>query len=583
MFCQEGSSSADRIGLGRVRVVKKMFQRLRNARLRNPRGIAGELMIAFLVALLNLMVLLITWKSQGIQADESIYIYGALEMMKGKLIYRDFWVFYPPGIFLLVWWAFALLGKSLFSLRLLLIIWASATTAFLYSFGRTFMPRFYAIASCFLFIAVGVNLWPVFGHHWTSTFAVVAAALCMAYYLSEEKIIFLALSGLFTGAVLLLQMHKGIPLLVGSLFILAIKAYSARRPEGSFQRGILKPSILYSVSSLLLLMATIVFLASSGLLKEAWAAAILFPSKELAGIANPNYSAPYGAYSIDLLNRSTELLQTPIVSAFFVRIVYFLLTFVAPLSAILVPVILLISKTPIRTKEFTHPMLASIAALSCLAASLGRPDFHHLLTALPPALVTTSYCVFFLSFFKRNFRRLRSAVIGVLLLSAGWIGLGTIVFALNSEVVNLNSALGFLAFPSKHGQTRLSLSPIEKLLVYIRQNTDDGEKIFIMPSSPFLYYLSGRENATRFPMLMSSLNSETQMIEVVEELEEEAPRFVILDPLASWEQYQAALPYARKEDFQKNYLMQYIERTYTRKENYGGFIILERSDEKNVR
>ena len=59
----------------------------------------GEL--ALILAAANLLILLVCWKIQGVQADESTYIYGALEMLKGKSIYRDFWVFYPPGIFFL--------------------------------------------------------------------------------------------------------------------------------------------------------------------------------------------------------------------------------------------------------------------------------------------------------------------------------------------------------------------------------------------------------------------------------------------------------------------------------------------------
>ncbi len=542
-----------------------------------------DLAVAFILALVDCGVLLICWKTQGIQADESIYIYGALEMMKGKLIYRDFWVFYPPGIFLLVAWAFALLGKSLFSIRLLLIIWASVTTGLLYLFGRTFMSRFYAVASCLLFIAFGVNLWPVFGHHWTSTFAVIAAALCMAYYLLEGKTSYLASSGLFTGMALLLQMHKGIPMFTGGLFLLALQAFSARKAGDSFQRSFLKPAILYSAASLLFLLLTILFLARSGLLKDAWRAAIVFPSNELAGIANPNYGAPYGAYSIDLLNRATQYLEAPFVNAVLVRAAYFIIAFAAPLSALLVPAISLIKRKTVATKDFTLPFCASIAALSCFAASLGRPDFHHLLTALPPALVTLSYCISSLAIPKRGLRHLGAATMGAVFVPAGWIGLATVLFALNMEVVNLDSPLGFLSFPGRPAQTALSLSPIEKLLLYVEQNTNPEEKIFVMPSSPFLYYLTGRENATRFPMLMSSLNDKDQMDEVIDELQREKPRIVILDPMSNWGQYKIALPYANMQDFQRNSLLKYIRANYRARENYGGFAVLEREDEGNRR
>ncbi|RJP23241.1 MAG: hypothetical protein C4520_06720 [Candidatus Abyssobacteria bacterium SURF_5] len=542
----------------------------------------SDIVIALVLSLINLGVLLVCWKTQGVQADESIYIYGALQMMKGKVIYRDFWVFYPPGIFLLVISSFVLLGKSLFSLRLVLIAGASVTTLMIYLLGRTFMSKFYSAVACLLFIAVGVNLWPVFGHHWTSTFSVVAGALFMAYFLKERKYIFLGLSGFFAGTTLLLQLHKGLPLLVGGLLVLGLAVISAPPDGRSRKREFVSQASIYSLCPILFVGATFACLAAMGLLKDAWDAIIVFPSEELAGIANPNYSAPYGAYSLGLLARTTDIFGTPIINAISTQVVYAFMAFAAPVSAVLLPLGLIIRKTSPAKPEFQIPFFASVAALSCFAASLGRPDFHHLLTALPPALLTFSYCIssFGSGRLSRYSGRLLSAVV---LVPALWIGIASIASASLVRVVELGSPLGLLAARSGEVERSMALAPMEKLLLFLKTSTDESEKIFVMPSSPFLYYLSERENATKFPMLMSSLNDEDQMAEVIEELRRENPRIIILDPLADWQQYQAALPYARLQDFERNPLLNYISENYKAKGSYGGFEVLERDDEVNRR
>jgi hypothetical protein len=280
--------------------------------------------------------------------------------------------------------------------------------------------------------------------------------------------------------------------------------------------------------------------------------------------------------------RASDVLANPIIGGVAVRVVYVLIAFAAPLSAIALPLVLLARRIPPGKAEFQIPLFVSLAALSCFVASLGRPDFHHLLTALPPALLTFGYCISSCDS-TRVFRYSGRALSAAVLAAALWVCAAAVVSALHTRVVGLGSPLGFLASYSDDEDEGISLSPVEKLLLFLKTSTHANEKIFVMPSSPFLYYLSERENATRFPMLMSSLNDENQMEEVIEELRRANPRIVILDPLSDWEQYRAALPYASLQDFQRNSLLKYIYGNYRVKERYGGFTVLEFDEEGNLR
>ena len=56
--------------------------------------------------------------------DQSLFITGAQEMIRGKVLYRDFWDFKPPGIYYFFYIAGTLFGFSEIGIHLLeLICW----------------------------------------------------------------------------------------------------------------------------------------------------------------------------------------------------------------------------------------------------------------------------------------------------------------------------------------------------------------------------------------------------------------------------------------------------------------------------
>ncbi len=555
----------------------------------NARAYRADILIALILAAANLLMLTVCWKIQGVQADESTYIYGALEMLKGRLIYRDFWVFYPPGIFFLAIGAFTLLGKSLFAVRLVLIAGACVTTGVLYLLGRRFMPRLPSAVASILFIVAGVNLWPVFGHHWNSTFALVCSAYFMVLFLERPRNGFLVLSGLFAGATLLLQLHKGVPLVAASLAILLARNLADRSSAPQPSKPFVKAAMVFLLCSLIPVGMAAVYLLSNGVLQQAVAAVIIFPYRHLAGVGNPDYGVPYGAFSLDLLSSLMKFLKVPGITPVSVRVVAAVITLIAPLSALLVPGILLIRRKRFTQGTFEVPLFVCFASLACLAASVSRPDFHHLLTAVPMGYLTLAFVVYSIALPRTGGARSRlasavvAAVFAALLAPTLWVGAGTFLYGMHVEKLSLDSPLGFMASTSEGGSGPLLLSPYESLIAFIKMNTEPGERIFVMPSSPFLYYLTDRESAARFPMLMSSMNDAEQMAEIIADLERDRTRWVILDPAASWRQFKVALPYADEREFRENPLLRYIHEHYRKVADYGGFEVMERFEDNPAR
>lgn len=541
-----------------------------------------DLVWAISLAVLNLLILFVCWKIQGTQADESTYIYGALQMLKGKAIYRDFWVFYPPGIFFVTVAAFSVFGKSLFAVRLALMLAASLSTAVLYLLGRRFMPKAPSVLASALFIMLGVNLWPVAGHHWHSTFALIFCAYFIVRFLDRPRNAYLALAGLFAGATMLFQLHKGAPLVAGVILILLIKSFRDKEELRSTTLVFAKSSLILLMFSVLPLIAAAIYLLKYGILREAVGAVIIFPFTQMMGVSNPDYGVSYGAYTVEQLNSLIRFFEIPALSSMSVRIAASIITVAAPLSVLLVPVVLFLRRKEESRVGFEIPVFVAIASLASLAASLSRPDFQHLLTSVPLSYMLLVFVVFSTvpaslngkSFDPRKI--MRAILFLVIFIPACLVCMGSILLGARVEIRYVNSPLGFVSVISEKGVARSGITPLESLITTVKLNTTPDERILSMPSSAFVYYLTERESVTRFPMLLSSMRNPRQMREIIDDLEQDRTRIIVLDPAAFWEVYKKALPYADEKEYRENLLLLYIREHYRKVGEYGGFAVMER-------
>ena len=81
-----------------------------------------DAVLALLLGLASFVFLFLCWHTVGAQSDESMNIYGALRILDGERIYRDFWVYHTPGIFFLTAAIFKVFGTSLLAVRAVLIL-----------------------------------------------------------------------------------------------------------------------------------------------------------------------------------------------------------------------------------------------------------------------------------------------------------------------------------------------------------------------------------------------------------------------------------------------------------------------------
>jgi 4-amino-4-deoxy-L-arabinose transferase-like glycosyltransferase len=550
--------------------------------------------IAISLGLASLAVLSITWRTQGLQSDESMNIYGALRMLAGERIYRDFWVYHTPGIFFLTAAIFKVFGESLFAVRMVLILATSATTSGMYLLGRKFMSRGFAAFAPALFVMLGVNLWAIGGYHWYSTFILVFCVLFIARFLEDRS----RMKSLFAGGFLaaltfLFQQPKGGYLLFLVFPFLLAEELTQRGGTPKLRRLIRTGGVFAAGAATPIFLAAAYF-ALTGTLGDAVSATIGYPLKLLSQTGGEKgYGDFYGNLTHRTLSQLAGVLPLPGNGAWAAAVASWLIDYVAPLSIFVAAGAWLFRR--LKGKETNAiAALCSVAALAAYGSALQRPDFFHLLTIAPPCYVTLAYVIHCISGTAEEgkssqIRRVAGLALAcVIALSCARILAGDLIYASRLETVSLGSRLGFRGLPKSMANAGFS-DPLVTVIDYIQLNTAEDDAIFAMSYSPFIYYLSERRNPTPYLDIPSSpcmgatfhvfkLGHASFNLERLEDtaraLEADKTPIVILDPAAAcqmrdeWEE-------AGNED---EPLIKYIKSHYTIEADLGDYVIMRRAD-----
>jgi len=556
----------------------------------------ADVAIAAALALANLGVLILCWRIVGIQADESINISGALRILDGERIYRDFWIFNTPGIFFWTAAIFSVLGKSLFAVRIVLILTTSAATSALYLLGRKFMGRAFSLISPLLFIMVGVNLWPVGSHHWYSTLLLVFSTFFMARFAenpTREKS--LVCGGFLAGLTFLFQQPKGGPLLILLFLFLMVDTFLKKR-ESPDNSAPLRTLLLFVVGAGAPFFIIMIYFVWAGTLFEAVSATIGFPLRMfLEGGGEGGYAHFYGALTRNMIAQIVRLSSFLGAAEWAVSTVVFLINYAAPISIPVVVVLWLMQR--IRGgAENSIPLLCSAAALAALIASLQKPDFYHLVSTSAPCYITLAAVLQMIGGHakatKRNLVRKAPAVVFalVLIVSCARIAVADLAYASRITIVPMRSPLGFIPIRGNETDALNYRDPLMSTVTYIELNTGEDEKIFTASFSPFIYYLSDRKNATKYLDISSSPCGEGSGFHVfnvggtpanlerlqaaVKEVDADKTRVIVLDPAISCKVGEQTDENAPPGDP----LVEYIREHYRIAADYGVYVVMTRSD-----
>jgi hypothetical protein len=557
-----------------------------------------DYVLAAFCFLANLFILVISWQTVGVQADESVYIFGALRLLNGEQIYRDFWVFNPPGIYLWIAAITAFFGKSLLAIRLVLFFTSSLASAILYLLFRKLAGRWFALVPAVLFAMVGVNLWPVSGHQWYSTLLILFSVFFVASFLEDHsRRSFLFVGGVLAGTVFLFQQPKGGFLVASISSLLVIEPWLVRKRHERLKDAFVNGCV-FSLGSAFILLVTAAFFLYKGTLGDAFNAVILYPMKMMShnGADNSGFGSFYGSLTADILSNLVRR------SSFFsdgrisIPIVIFLINYAAPFSIPLAFVAWVTRR--LRNQENNLIGLVCVAgAAAAFTAPLIRPDFHHLLSVTAPEYITLAYVLY--AFWDNGVRKkagkllkIAAACCILVLMAASFrIEAANIAFSSRLTILPLRSPLGFIPvlLNSDAPESAIPLPPVMNVLDFLEVRTQPTEKIFVMSFSPFIYYLSGKESPARCidvpssPCLVTDFHAlkfgeasvnRGRLVNAVEDLEADRTRWIVLDPATSCQFTNQRFASAATSDP----LVEYILRHYEIEEQFTSWIIMRRID-----
>jgi hypothetical protein len=388
--------------------------------------------------------------------DEGIWLNGAQRLLKGKVIYQDFFEFHPPGSFIIVAGWLKAFGESFLSVRglaavTLAIVATLTLRACVVASGHGVLSL--ALVLTWLFYSLAI--WPLqLNHHWFTTLFTVAGFLTL---LADDEPNSAArtnwfLAGLLYGGAAMITPTRGAYAILAALPLLL---YADRR---------IRSLMLLSLGCAVIPVATVVWIAAHGSLTNAFDDIILYPLSSYSSIQKVAFGAGGG-----VLNP--------------IRLSY-------PLAFTLCVVNFLLQRRALLTRNFVACLgLAVAGLLGCFP----RPDLVHITFTLPLVLPLVALNLATIS------SRLSNVIpLGIILASCVLCLLGARAYyhrvAMTwRDMSVVESPRGLLSFSGDV----YAPSVIEELA-----RVPSGARVAFYPYIPMLPFLMNREDALRFDVFV---------------------------------------------------------------------------------
>ena len=420
--------------------------------------------------------------------DEGVVLHGAVRILEGKALYRDFFAFLAPGSFLIeaIWMKFV--GVGFASVRVLAVGVIAVIAALLYAAARLSSAN--RLLAALLAIAWAVRAPFETSHHWFTTAASMASAVSLLFALDRapRRRGAAFATGLFAGTAAMVTQTRGALLCLAVLGVLLTLPSARARLVSAIAGMAVFPT------------AMILYLAAMGTLASAFDDVIRFPARHYAEVQ----AVPFGSFATPWADTASV--------AFF------------PLTFVLAGATVAITRGAIRHDPRFRASLA--LAIVGLLGAYPRPDIFHINTTVPLAgplfaLVATDL----LGRLERHAR----IVVGALSIA---LCLAAIGYAITLRMAVMAGPLH--AVPTARGLTvrRPSLwtDDFAALVAQIdRVPSSDG--FFFYPYIPTLPYLMARRHVAAVDVMTPGYTTAEQFHETCVRVVNDA-QWVVLD--RSW-------------------------------------------------
>lgn len=500
--------------------------------------------LVFLLAFIYLYFILFVppWTpiATGID-DDKLFLYEATGILKGEVIYRDFFEFYFPGTQAFYALVILLVGPRAWIPNVCLVslgigfVWASIVLS------RKLIGRAGMFLPGLIFLWVSFHSYLDASAHWYSNILIVAAAAVLADERSRTR---LALAGGLCGLAVCFSQHHGLFAALGfGAFILW-----EGRADANGWRQISRREIHFMLPLLLVVAVFIGYIALWAGLDTVVSSTILFPLRYW----NNGEANDWSEYI--LIQLGSEGLRHP----------YHWLRLA--ILALLVPGIYIVSivsyiraAASAPTESSRRIILLSIVGLATFASIANSASYWRLATVSLPAFVVALWML------DRKFGVKAAYVLWVV----------TILVMLRDIRSAQKNCGPFLNTPSGRIALSATTQEYEPFYTWLSNNTAPGQWVFDADGWQ-VYFWFGLRNPTKLlPLNSSGYATPEQVDDAVRDLERRQPRLILWDSELDWELSQQTNNPMRPL---RTYLYAHYRKIKTFAESGGSDSVWERGD-----
>jgi|TARA_R110002072_G_scaffold221373_1_gene378499 hypothetical protein len=437
-------------------------------------------------------------------SDEAYYFYHAIRMLDGEVLYRDVFELTTPFLMDLLALAFHLFGETFTTGRAVGSIIQALLTVAIYAGVRAVgAGRALAVAAALLQLAIGQPAWPYTTPHWLAILLVCALLLISLDRQRARTTGWVVMQGLLLGLLLATRQHAGVAVGIGMVLLTLADALNDRLWERA-------PGLPLIGSVLTLAAAT---LAGFGL--------VMGPHLMQAGVG-PILSQlviyPLTGYrDTNQVTWSTNYLLNHEPFTWPALLKY--LPLVVAITALRAAVAW-VRRYDRRTVETL--LVLAIFGASAIAFTMAFPDLTHLAMIMPVLLIVAGELLTSVLGIAGRRGRLAQTALALALIVACTVQLQrNYAGALTQYPIQHYTQFGWLPFgkQSEVAVVEWVKGEVEKSL---------GGDLLCYPGWSAIYLMTGAHNPTRHGLIFPGYQSEEEIQDVIETLEQKRVEHVLL-------------------------------------------------------
>jgi hypothetical protein len=482
--------------------------------LRVPEDSPFDRRVALLLFLGSLAYLYLFRRYTAIEPDEGIILQGAQRILRGEVLYRDFFSFLTPGSYYLLALLFKIFGSSFAVARIALVFFGAVFSGVNYLLARRVCSRGSALTVAVLVTLTTLPYRFLVLHNWDSTLWACLAVYCAVRLLENADWKWGFGAGSFASLTFVFEQSKGTGLCFGlGLGFLAIalmggpKCFLKKAQLAGLALGLAWP-----------LGGTLMYFAAHHAL-PVMLADWFWPLQHYS-LAN---RVPYG-YQNWSDNSRHLLFGTGSLGARFLKTLAISPGFLVPVLPLVAVGLFLYwivqmwrQRAPQAKCAYYVLFTATFSGL-LLSVVMVRADIIHFMYLLPLFALVLSWIVDGRDIPGRAFKAARPFLHAYVVIAFVLMAIPLLMRAIQTNE-KVATRRGVVTMPAE-----------DTVIEYVQAHVAPGDSILIYPYLPLYYYLTETRSPTRYEYFQPGMNTKNQADEIVRQLVSRRVRVILFEP-----------------------------------------------------